>query len=244
MSKISKNLQTTYREKYTNAVEKNKAARIGKGIFSNPDPTTWLEEIQDTTSDEDLKKKVEAYNKYIDIRDEQYREKARGVLNGAISRALANKDPEFIANKFIDEIYKEQNPKTYENNQERYIKDLEAAAKKSGKDAGEYIRKVRNAAEVRKIVEETFPNQKPEEVAGSGGLQRLNQDVLDAYKESDEKGDAARNAYERLAKTIFDEKVAGAYIQGLEKYLNNRLNPAKKSLSVRDLFRARNPDWE
>lgn len=250
----SKDLASGYRAKFDEAVGKRKISNIGKGAFKSPDPSKWLDEIRATEDAAELERMKGAFEKYIQASDEKVRKGMQDRLDRAYTDSRVHKVADEIVGRLVDRILSHSSLTDFEDNKDEYQKEFDkslvgltdekkAERKKLWKD------RLMAASDAKKAIANHFPDVDAKDLVGEDKaklIQRLPAEVLKKYEGSDpNEGPNALDAYKKILKFAYPGSDIDKMTTKLMEQIENVVTPpAKKSLSVRDLFRARNPDWE
>lgn len=254
VSKLTEKLQEKYKADFQEAVGKRKISNIGKGAFKSPDPSKWLDEIRATEDAAELERMKGAYEKYIQASDEKVRKGMQERLDRAYANSEVHKVADKIVDRLVDRILSHSSLTDFEDNKDEYQKEFDkslvgltdekkAERKKLWKD------RLMAASDAKKAIANHFPDVDAKDLVGEDKaklIQRLPAEVLKKYEGSDpNEGPNALDAYKKILKFAYPgsdvDKMTSKLMEQIEKVVNP---PVNKSLSVRDLFRARNPDWE
>ena len=222
------------------------------GFADESDPTKWLKEISECTDESTLAKKVNAYEMYIATQQENAQKGLYRSLERAKDKAdqLINSSGERLAAKLIKNI-QEHGYHAFDVDMDEHKSKILGGATSEDEmaKAKELWEKVMEARDISKTLEDKFGVSYSDfiEDARSDGVQNdmwkvLSNKVKEAYSNGDE-GSGLAQEYRLLIKKM---KLNPAEADLANKLLEIAI-PKKnttKSLSVRDLFRARNADWE
>lgn len=247
IDRMPKEDRKEYQDKWDAAYHKVSTADIGKGVFESAEPMDWPHEIESEKDPEKLEKKREAYENYIGLFNKKDRGPFEKVLKEAYGKAANRPKLSDIAGKMIQSI-QTQGARSFnlnDSDKEAWDKALSEA---SDKEKAQYEKfwdeKIKPAIEMADILEDKFQTTFGEISGGGKDMWKLLSDkVRAAYKQSEDAGNSASAGYEELMRKMRlggTEKIAAADLLKKAKPKEQ----TTKSLSVRDLFRARNPDWE
>lgn len=257
-SEFVKKLPAKERDSFNKKLEglKKKATfkkiREKGGFADESDPTKWLKEISECTDESTLAKKVNAYEMYIATQQENAQKGLYRSLERAKDKAdqLINSSGERLAAKLIKNI-QEHGYHAFDVDKDEYESRILGGATSDDEmaKAKELWEKVMEARDISKTLEDSFGVSYSDfiEDARSDGVQNdmwkvLSNKVKEAYRNGDE-GSGLAQEYRLLIKKM---KLNPAEADLANKLLEAAI-PKKnttKSLSIRDLFRARNADWE
>lgn len=254
VSKLTKKLQDKYKADFQEAIGKRKISNIGKGAFKSPDPSKWLDEIRATEDAAELEKMKGAFEKYIQASDEKVRKGMQDRLDRAYADSEVHKVADKIVDRLVDRILSHSSLTDFEDNKDEYRKEFDKSLvglSDEKKDERKKLWKDRlmAASDAKKAIANHFPDADAKGLVGEDKaalVMKLSGDVLEKYKGDDpNEGPNALDAYKKILKFVYP----GSDIDKLTKGLMDQIAkvvkpPVNKSLSVRDLFRARNPDWE
>ena len=247
IDRMPKEDRKEYQDKWDAAYHKVSTADIGRGVFESAEPMDWPHEIESEKDPEKLEKKREAYENYIGLFNKKDRGPFEKVLKEAYGKAANRPKLSDIAGKMIQSI-QTQGARSFnlnDSDKEAWDKALSEA---SDKEKAQYEKfwdeKIKPAIEMADILEDKFQTTFGEISGGGKDMWKLLSDkVRAAYKQSEDAGNSASAGYEELMRKMRlggTEKIAAADLLKKAKPKEQ----TTKSLSVRDLFRARNPDWE
>ena len=197
-----------------------------------------------------------AFEKDIDSSDEEVRDKMRQRLDTAYKNSKALKPINNVVKDIVDEILSNSNPNVYNSNKDDFQKRFDGALPEGTSDEqkSKLYSRIRHAAEVRKIMSDDFSSIPAADIKEPVGIARLGDEVAKRTAKGEE---GLIEKYEKILKFRFPpEEYPTVSIPDMIRRLNEniakekekekpKLTPAPKSeSSIRDLFRARNADWE
>lgn len=235
-----------YLDKWGEAERTVSAAEIGKGVFESKDPSDWLGEIESEKDLDKLKGMKEKYGEYIKLFDKKVRGPMEKELDEAYDKAANRPKLKDTANKYLNTILERG---AYSFNMSREDKQAwdRAVAEATAEEQEEYEKYmeevVKPMEQIAQVLEDKFHTTYNAVNQGNNFWKNLSDMVREAYQRSEDDGNSAAYYYEDLMRKM---KLSGSD-KMIAADLLKRAKPKKgttKSLSVRDLFRARNADWE
>ena len=255
IEKLPNKEKDAFNKKFEEIKKNDLRNRIRKegGFKEGSDPTKWLKEISECTDADTLNKKVRAYEHYIESLPKNAKKGEQKSLDRAKDRADALINPrsrDEVAAELIKKI-QENGYHEFDVNAEKYEQQLLGGnlSEKEQIKARQLWTKIQEVREISKTLEDKFgvsysdfTSDKAQNGVQNDMWKILSDKVREAYKKGDE-GSGLAQEYKLLIKKM--------HLKPAEEDLATRLLNAAipkeqttKSLSVRDLFRARNPDWE